>query len=120
VVVLLFAGVQDPQCKAEFKALESLGDRFQGKDVAIYWVSLNSPSEVTNAQLKNPCNVNSRIAVLRDPNQAAFKRFGGKQLPTLVVLNRNGDPVGSPRGGFNPNSDFVNDLASVIDPLLGS
>ena len=120
VVVLLFGGVQDPQCRDEIKALESLAERYRGKDVGIYWVSVNSPAEASDAQLKNACGAGSAIAILRDRNQAAFKRFSGRvaQLPTIVVLNQQGQPVGQPRGGFNPNSDFVNDLAAIIDSLL--
>ena|SRR5215216_1259160 len=120
VVVLLFGGVQDPQCRDEFKALESLAERYQGKDVRIYWVSVNPSSEVSNAQLKNPCGPVSSVVVLRDENQAGFKRYSGKraQLPTIVVLNQRGEAQGQPRGGFNPNSDFINDLAGMIDSLL--
>lgn len=120
VVILLFGGVQDPQCRDEFKALESLAERYQGKDVHIYWVSVNPASEVSNAQLKNPCGPVSSVVVLRDQNQAAFKRYSGKraQLPTIVVLNQQGEAQGQPRGGFNPNSDFINDLAAMIDSLL--
>jgi peroxiredoxin len=120
VVVLLFGGVQDPQCRDEFKALESLAERYQGKDVQVYWVSVNPASEVSNAQLKNPCGPVSSVVVLRDQNQAAFKRYSGKraQLPTIVVLNQKGEAQGQPRGGFNPNSDFINDLAAMIDSLL--
>jgi thiol-disulfide isomerase/thioredoxin len=118
VVVLLFGGVQDPQCRDEFKALESLAERYNGKDVSIYWVSVNSPNEVPNDKLKNPCGPVSSVLVLRDQNQAGFKRFSGRQLPTVVVLNPQGQVHGQPRGGFNPNSDFVNDLAAVIDALL--
>jgi len=120
VVVLLFGGVQDPQCRDEFKALESLAERYQGKDVRIYWVSVNPSSEVSNAQLKNPCGPVSSVVVLRDENQAGFKRYSGKraQLPTIVVLNQQGEAQGQPRGGFNPNSDFINDLAGMIDSLL--
>lgn len=120
VVILLFGGVQDPQCRDEFKALESLAERYQGKDVQIYWVSVNPASEVSNAQLKNPCGPVNSVVVLRDQNQAAFKRYSGKkaQLPTIVVLNQKGEAQGQPRGGFNPNSDFINDLAAMIDSLL--
>jgi peroxiredoxin len=120
VVILLFGGVQDPQCRDEFKALESLAERYQGKDVHIYWVSVNPANEVSNAQLKNPCGPVSSVVVLRDQNQAAFKRYSGKraQLPTIVVLNQQGEAQGQPRGGFNPNSDFINDLAAMIDSLL--
>lgn len=117
VVVLLFSGVQDPQRRDGLKALTSLSDRYRDKNVKVFWVSVNSVSEVTNAQLKN---VSTSVPVLRDPNQAAFRRFSGKvaQLPTIVVLDRQGNPFGQPRGGINPNSDFINDLGSIIDGLL--
>ena len=117
VVVLLFSGVQDPQRRDGLKALASLAERFQDKNVKVFWVSVNPASEVTNDQLKS---VSTSVSVLRDTNQAAFKRFSGKtaQLPTIVVLDRQSNLVGQPRGGINPNSDFINDLASSIDDLL--
>jgi peroxiredoxin len=120
VVVLLFGGLQDPQCRDEFKALTSLAERYQGKDVAIYWVSVNSAKDVTDAQLKNPCGPAGSVVVLRDASQAVFKKYSGKvaQLPTIVVLNQQGEVFGQPRGGFNPNTDFINDLAAAIDSLL--
>lgn len=118
VVVLAFSGVQDPQCRDLLKALQSLSDRYQGKDVSIYWVSINSMAEASNEKIKAPCGPAGSINVLRDQSQAAFKRFGGKQLPTLVLLNRQGEPHGRPYGGFNPDSNFVNDLAASIDSLL--
>jgi len=118
VVVLLFGGVQDPQCKDEFKALQSLAERYQDKGVSIYWVSVNSPADASNDNLKNPCGPAGSVVVLRDQNQAGFKRYQGRQLPTIVVLDQQGQVHGQPRGGFNPNSDFINDLAAVIDNLL--
>lgn len=115
VVVLMFSGPQDPQCREGLKALESLSERVQGKDVGIYWVSVGPAGDATNS-----CGDAKSVVVLRDTGQAAFKRLSGKsgQLPTIVILDRQGNTVGRPRGGFNPNSDFVNDLASVIDTAL--
>jgi peroxiredoxin len=118
VVVLAFSGVQDPQCRELTKALQSLSERYQGKDVSINWVSVNSAAEASNEKLKAPCGPVGAISVLRDQNQAAFKRFGGKQLPTLILLDKQGQPSGRPYGGFNPDSNFVNDLAASIDTLL--
>lgn len=120
VVVLLFGGAQDPQCREELRALESLAERYRGKDVSIHWVTVNSTKEMSDADMKAPCGVNTSVVVLRDKDQAAFKRFSGRvqQLPTIVVLDPQGAPYGQPRGGFNPNSDFINDLAAVIDSLL--
>ena len=119
-VVLLFSGIQDPQRREELKALEALAERFQGKEVKFCWISVNTPAEASNEQLKSFAGSAPSVSVLRDTNQAAFKRFAGKQaqLPTIVVLDRQGAAVGQPRGGFNPNSDFINDLASILDRQL--
>jgi len=117
VTILLFSSVQDPQCRSEFKALSSLADRYRVRDVNIYWVSINP---LSNEQLKSPCGPAGSITVLRDPTQAAFKRYSGtlSELPTVVVLDKQGQVYGRPRGGFNPNSDFVNDLGVITDGLL--
>ena len=117
VVVLLFSGVQDPQRREGLKMLGSLAERYQGKNVKIYWVSVNAPSEMSDNQLES---VSKSIPVLRDSGQTAFKRLSGKvaQLPTIVVLDRQGNPFGQPRGGINSNSDILNDLSSTIDGLL--
>ena len=121
VVVLLFGGTQDPQCRDEFKALGSLAERYRGKNVNIYWVSID-PASVTNDKLNSPCGPTGSVAVLRDETRAGFKQFAGKkpQLPTIVILNQQGQPQGPPRGGFNPDSDLINELAAVIDGLLSA
>ena len=121
VVVLLFGGTQDPQCRDEFKALGSLAERYRGKPVNVYWVSID-PASVSNDKLNSPCGPTGSVAVLRDESRAGFKQFAGKkpQLPTIVILNQQGQPQGPPRGGFNPDSDMINELAAMIDGLLSA
>jgi hypothetical protein len=120
VVVLFFSGIQDPQCRDEFKALNGLAERYSGKKVSFCWVSINPVSAVSNDRLKAPCGPAGSVVVLRDPYQAAFKRFNKNQpeIPTVVILDQKGQMHGDPIGGFNPDSDFVNTLAGVIDSLL--
>jgi thiol-disulfide isomerase/thioredoxin len=120
VVVLMFSAVHDPQCRDEFKALDALTDRYQGKPVSIYWVAINSAAEAPADRLARPCGVSSSVPVLRLSDVNGLKRLTGKtpSLPTTVVLNKQGQPFGQPRAGFNPNSDFVNDIAGMIDSLL--
>ena len=122
VVVLVFSGIQDPQCKDEFKALQSLGERYRDKPLTIFWVSINTESQASNDLLKSPCGPSGSVQVLRDSDQAAFKRLvtGAPQLPTVVILDRQGAVHRQPRGGFNPDSDFINDLAAEIDAVLGT
>jgi peroxiredoxin len=119
VVVLVFASTQDPQCRDEFKALQALGERLQGRPASIYWVSIDPPS-VSNERVKNPCGPAGSVGVLRDPSRAAFKHFSPRtpQLPTLVVLNQQGQIHGQPLGGFNPSPEFVDSLISTVDGLL--
>jgi thiol-disulfide isomerase/thioredoxin len=120
VVVLMFAGIQDPQCRDEFKALGSLIERYRGKQVNIYWVSVNPPGIASEDRLRALCGPAGPVPILLDVNQAAFKRLAGPsaQLPTLVILDQSGKLHGRPRGGFNPDSDFVNQVAAIIDELL--
>ena len=117
VAVLVFGGVNDPQCRDEFKALDVLAQRFKGKNAAFFWVSVD-PASVTDGQVKAPCGPTYEVKILRDTTRASFKQFGGKQLPTIVVLNPQGEIEGQVRGGFNPNTDFINRIADVIDGLL--
>jgi hypothetical protein len=120
VVVLMFSGVQDPQCRDELKALEALSARYQSQPVSFYWVSINSPAEASNDKLRRPCGVSTSVQVLRLSDLNSFKRLSGRtpELPTLLMLNKQGQPYGQPRSGFNPNSDFVNDIAELVDSLL--
>ena len=37
VTLLVFSSVEDPQCRDLFKALQSLSERYSGKDVNITW-----------------------------------------------------------------------------------
>ena len=119
VAVLVFSSVQDPQCRDVFKALGSLTERYQGKNVRIYWVSIDPEKEANNEQIKEPCGPAGQITIIRDPSRVAFKNYGGRQMPTIVILDKQGQLYGQPRGGFNPNTDFVNKLAAIIDSLLG-
>jgi hypothetical protein len=120
VVALFFSGTQDPQCRDEFKALNSLVERFAGKPASFYWISVNASSSVSNDRLKEPCGPVGSVLVMRDPAQAVFKRLtkNQSQIPTLVILDQKGQVYGDPLAGFNPDSDFVNTLAGIVDSLL--
>jgi peroxiredoxin len=120
VVVLMFSGIQDPQCRDEMKALESLAERYQGQSVSVYWVSINSNAEADNERLTRPCGASTPVSVLRLTDINVFKRISGRtaSLPTIVLMDKQGQLFGQPRSGFNPNTDFVNDIAELVDSLL--
>ena len=120
IAVLLLSGTQDPQCRDEFKTLNGLAERYNGKPVSVCWISINPASAVSGDRLKAPCGPVGSVTVLRDPSQAAFKRFAKtqSQIPVLVIMDQKGQVYGEPIAGFNPDSDFVNTLAGIIDSAL--
>ena len=121
VVVLFFGGTIDPQSPEELPVIQRLASRYAGRGVDVYWVSLDEAS-VSDAQLAAyAVKYGYSGSILRDPSGAVLKTVAtGRrhQLPTVVVLDSTGAISGRPVAGFDPQSDLVNKLAAVIDPLL--
>ena len=120
VAVFLFGGMVDPQSPEELPVLQRLANRYQGRGVDVYWVSLD-PAATTDGQLTDFAARNGyRGAILRDSGDVLRSVSAGRrtQLPTIVVIDPNGAIAGRPIGGFDRDIDLVNQLAAVIDPLL--
>lgn len=120
VVVLLFGGVVDPQSPDELPALQRLANRYQGRGVDVYWVSLD-PAGTSDSELASYAAKNGfRGQILRDSGDVLRSLGTGKrpQLPTIVVLDKTGAVAGRPLGGFDRDVDVVAQLAAVVDPLL--
>ena len=120
VVVLLFGGMVDPQSPEELPVLQQLANRYQGRGVDVYWVSLD-PGATGDAQLAQFATANGyRGSILRDSGEVLRSVSAGRkpQLPTIVVLDKAGAVAGKPMGGFDRDVDMVARLAAVIDPLL--
>src|SRR6266480_2027230 len=94
VVVLAFGASWLPLTRNQMEALKKLADQYAGRGVAVYWVSTESDS----AKSKNFVDDNQlrdlgrryKITVLRDPDGLVSKRLGVDQLPSTVILNKQG------------------------------
>jgi len=120
VVVLVFGGVVDPQSPEELPVLQQLANRYDGRGVDVYWVSLD-PAGTPDAQLTQFAASNGyRGAILRDSGDILRSVSAGRkpQLPTIVVLDKTGAVAGKPIGGFDRDVDVVSQLSAVVDPLL--
>jgi len=59
--------------------------------------------------------------VLRDPDGAvSLKKFGIDQLPSFVILDKQGEISGEPFSGLDPDSDLAIPISKVVDQLLRS
>lgn len=121
VAVLLFGGMVDPQSIDELPVLQQLADRFAGRNVVVYWVSLD-PAATTDAELTGFATKHGFSGVvLRDPSGDVLKTLStGRrpQLPTLVVIDANGNLAGRPIGGFDRDADTIGQWAAIVTPLL--
>lgn len=114
--------------KTQAQQLQELADQSEIKNtnLRVYWVSTDSDSPksknyATDDQLRAFARkAGVKIAVLRDPDGALFKRTGADQLPAIVILDRGGEISGSPIAGFDPNRKLVDDLSGRLSKLLAT
>jgi hypothetical protein len=63
---------------------------YKDKPVKFYWISVESPEQITNAALKRYAKERKlNFPVLRDSSQAVFMQFSARvRLPMIVVLDK--------------------------------
>ena len=59
-----------------------------------------------------------KVTVLRDHDGVISKKFGVDQLPSIVILDKEGNMSGGPIGGLDPTGNLAGQLASRLDKLL--
>ncbi|MDQ5845549.1 MAG: TlpA family protein disulfide reductase [Acidobacteriota bacterium] len=124
VVVLAFGASWLPLSKAQLQGVRKLADEYSDRGVVVYWVSTESEDQksknyASDTQLKAFAEkYGLKVTVLRDPDGTISKKFGVDQLPSIVILDKEGNPVGEPIGGLDPNGNLAGQLASRLDKVL--
>ena len=124
VVVLAFGASWLPLSKTQLQGVRKLADEYSNKGVVVYWVS----TESDNSKSKNFASDEQlrafaqkyglKVTVLRDPDGVVSKKLGVDQLPSIVILDKEGNVSGAPIGGLDPNGNLSAQLASRLDKLL--
>ena len=124
VVVLAFGASWLPLSKTQLQGVRKLADEYSKRGVVVYWVSTESTDAksknfASDDQLKNFSQKHAlNVTVLRDPDGAVSKRFGVDQLPSIVILDKEGNVSGTPIGGLDPTGNLAAQLAPRLDKLL--
>jgi len=121
VVVLGFGASWLPLTRTQMEGLKKLADEYAGRGVAVYWVSTDSDAAksknfVDDAQLRE-LGRKYKITILRDPDAAVSKRLGVAQLPSTIILNKQGQ-VSANVNGIDPAVDLAKQLAERLDAVL--
>jgi len=124
IVVLAFGASWLPLSKAQLQGVRKLADEYSSRGVVVYWVSTESDDPksknfASDDQLRAFSNkYGLKVTVLRDPDGAVSKKFGVDQLPSIVILDKQGNMSDGPIGGLDPNGNLAAQLASRLDKLL--
>lgn len=121
VVVLAFGASWLPLTKNQMEAVKKLADQYAGRGVAVYWVSTESESiksknYAADEQLRN-LGRKYKVTVLRDPDGAVSKKLGVNQLPSVIIINKQGT-VAATVGGMDPTADLAKQLADRLSKIL--
>lgn len=124
VVVLAFGASWLPLSRTQLQGVRKLADEYSNRGVVVYWVS----TESADSKSKNYASDDQlrafaqkyglKVTVLRDPDGVISKKFGVDQLPSIVILDKEGNISGGPIGGLDPNGNLAGQLASRLDKLL--
>ena len=124
VVVLAFGASWLPLSKTQLQGVRKLADEYSNRGVVVYWVSTESndaksKNYASDDQLRNFAQrYGLKVTVLRDPDGAVSKRFGVDQLPSIVILDKEGNMSGTPIGGLDPGGNLAEQLAPRLDKIL--
>jgi peroxiredoxin len=124
VVVMAFGASWLPLSRTQLQGVRKLADEYSERGVVVYWVSTESEDSksknyASDEQLRGfSQKYGLKVTVLRDPDGAVSKRMGVDQLPSIVILDKQGNIVGAPIGGLDPNGNLTTQLASRLDRIL--
>jgi len=123
VTVLSFGGTWIPHLSRELAALQQVASRYDSREVAVFWVSINSDQPRTrhgmsNEELRNWMREkNVGLTVLRDPKMATYQSFDLSAIPTIIILDREGKVAYRLVGIGSEPGELANDLVREIERL---
>ena len=124
VVVLAFGASWLPLSRTQLQGIRKLADQYSERGVVVYFVSTESEDAksknfASDAQLRAfSQKYGLNVTVLRDPDGAISKKLGIDQLPSIVILDKQGNIAGEPIRGLDPQGKLADQLASRLDKVL--
>ncbi len=125
VVVLAIGASWLPLSKDQVGFTNKIANKFKGREVVVYFVATDSLSEksknyATNAELNAFAAQNKlTVSVLRDSDGAAtLKKYAVDQIPSFVILGKDGKPATEAFSGIDPKSDISVPISQAIEKLL--
>jgi alkyl hydroperoxide reductase subunit AhpC len=121
VVVLAFGASWLPLSRNQMESVKKLADQYAGRGVTVYWVSVDSENTksknfVSDDQLRELAH-KYKVSILRDPDGALSRKMGVDQVPSIIILDKQGTIAGS-IGGMDPNANLTTQLSARLDKII--
>ncbi len=113
ILVLSFFASWCKPCKAEMPMLQELASKYRGDGLLFYLVNKGQPRDTVASFLFDQV---VSLPVLMDQYEVLSKKYKVRELPTLVVINKDGT-LAEYHTGYNENYQAA--LAFKLDSLLG-
>jgi peroxiredoxin len=113
-----------PLSRTQLQGVKKLADEYADRGLVVYWVSTESDDSksknyASDAQLRAfSQKYGLKVTILRDPDGVVSKKLGVDQLPTIVVIDKEGRIVGSPISGLDPNGNVSAQLTTILEKIL--
>jgi len=125
VVILAIGASWLPLSAKQAEYTNMLAKSYAGKDVVVYFIATDSTSAksrnfASNDEIRKFGTTNKlTVPVLRDSDGTlTLKKFNVDQLPSFVILNKNGDSASTPFGGIDPKYDITVPISKTVNKLL--
>jgi thiol-disulfide isomerase/thioredoxin len=125
VIILAVGASWLPLSAKQAEYTNMLAKKYAGKNVVVYFVATDSTAAksknfASDQDIRKFAVTNKLTApVLRDSDGAlTLKKFNIDQLPSFILLDKNGEPASEPFGGIDPKYDITVPISKAVDKLL--
>jgi thiol-disulfide isomerase/thioredoxin len=127
VVVLAIGASWLPLSNQQAITINKLAKKYAGRDIVFYFVttdstSVKSKNYADDVAIRKFAAVNKlNVPILRDSDGAiTLKKFGIDQLPSFVILGKDGKPATESYVGIDvdPKIDIISSISREIDEIL--
>lgn len=125
VVVMAIGASWLPLSRGQADAINKLSRKYAGRDVAFFFIATDSETAksktfASNADIRKFGEASKlTVSILRDVDGLqTVKQYKVDQLPTFIILDKNGKLATEPFGGIDPKNDISLMLSQKIDEIL--